>query len=118
MTMKKYEVTIEGQVYQVTLKELTAEEAEQMPQTAAPSAAPAEKPAVTTTGSPVVAPMAGTILSIKVKLGETVKKGDTLCVLEAMKMETPVLAPADGKVASIEVSENQTVESNQQLLAI
>ncbi|MDU6523161.1 MAG: biotin/lipoyl-containing protein, partial [Enterococcus sp.] len=70
------------------------------------------------TGSPVVAPMAGTILSIKVKLGETVKKGDTLCVLEAMKMETPVLAPADGKVASIEVSENQTVESNQQLLAI
>lgn len=118
MTMKKYEVTIEGQVYQVTLKELTAEEAEQMPQTAAPSTDPLEKPAAASTGSPVVSPMAGTILSIKVKLGETVKKGDTLCVLEAMKMETPVLAPADGKVASIEVSENQTVESNQQLLAI
>lgn len=118
MTMKKYEVTIEGQVYQVTLKELTAEEAEQMPQTAAPSAAPVEKPEAASTGSPVVAPMAGTILSIKVKLGETVKQGDTLCVLEAMKMETPVLAPVDGKVASIEVSENQTVESNQQLLAI
>ena len=70
------------------------------PKPAAP-AAPAAAPAPAGAGDPVEAPLNGTVLSVNVKVGDTVKAGDVLCVLEAMKMENDIAAPKDGKITSV-----------------
>jgi biotin carboxyl carrier protein len=62
--------------------------------------------------------MPGNILKVNFKVGDTVKKGDVLVVLEAMKMENDVCAPADGVVASIEVSQGSTVETDTLLVTL
>lgn len=64
----------------------------------------------------IKAPMPGLILDLKVKLGEEVKKGDTVVVLEAMKMENIIKSPGDGIVKAIKVSLNESVEKNQVLI--
>jgi len=56
-------------------------------------------------------PITGKITSVNVKPGDVVKEGDTLCLLEAMKMENPILAPVSGKVATVDISVGQVVES-------
>jgi biotin carboxyl carrier protein len=55
--------------------------------------------------------MPGTILAIKAKPGSTVKKGDVIMILEAMKMENEILAPQDGTIISVEVSEGASVNT-------
>jgi biotin carboxyl carrier protein len=62
--------------------------------------------------------MPGTILSVQVKVGDAVKEGDVLCVLEAMKMENEIMAPSDGNVVAVNVSANQSVESGQVLIVL
>ena len=62
--------------------------------------------------------MAGIVLSVNKNVGDAVKKGDVLVILEAMKMENEILAAADGVVKAIHVSSNESVESNQPLLTI
>ncbi len=62
--------------------------------------------------------MPGTILDVKVAVGATVKKGDTLCVLEAMKMENDIPAPADGKVVAINVSKGASVNAGDVLISL
>ena len=62
--------------------------------------------------------MPGTILEIKVSQGQSVKKGDTVCVLEAMKMENDIPAPADGVVASINVQKGASVAANDVLITL
>ena len=69
---------------------------------AAPAAAPGN-------GTPVTAPMQGTILKVAVSNGQAVKKGDLVCLLEAMKMENEIFAPCDGTVTSVTVTSGQTV---------
>ena len=66
----------------------------------------------------VVAPMTGKIVSVKVKKGDTVKRGDVMCVLEAMKMENEILAPKDGVVQEVSVSEGSSVSEGDVLLVI
>ena len=66
----------------------------------------------------IFAPMPGAILSVDVAVGEDVKQGDTLCVLEAMKMENALLAPRDGTIASIKITEGNTVEKNVLLMTL
>ena len=56
-------------------------------------------------------PITGKIISVDVKSGDAVKEGDTICVLESMKMENPILAPVDGTVTDIQVSAEQVVET-------
>ena len=68
--------------------------------------------------SKVNAPMPGTILDVKVAVGATVKKGDTLCVLEAMKMENDIPAPADGKVVAINVTKGASVNAGDILVSL
>ncbi|MBE6695709.1 MAG: biotin/lipoyl-binding protein, partial [Ruminococcaceae bacterium] len=63
-------------------------------------------------------PMPGTILDIKVSVGQAVKKGDVLCVLEAMKMENDIPAPADGTVAAIKVSKGASVQAGEALVSL
>ena len=115
--MKKYEVTINGQVYLVKLKEITDEEIVQQEATTKNTES-TKRIGTNNDETPVPAQMAGKVLSIAVKVGEKIKKGDTLCVLEAMKVETAVVAPKDSVVISIDVSKNQNVESNQLLMVI
>ena len=86
---------------------------------AAPAAAPAPAPAAAPAGGEkVCAPMPGNILDVKVKAGASVKAGDVLVILEAMKMENEIVAPQDGTVASINVNKGDTVNSGDVLVSM
>ena len=116
--MKYYNITVNGVAYSVSVEETAAGAA---PVAAAPVAAPvapkaapaaAPKAAAGAAGAVTVkAPMPGNILDVKVKAGASVKAGDVLVILEAMKMENEIVAPQDGTVASINVNKGDTVNS-------
>ena len=125
--MKKYNITVNGTTYEVVVEEagsapsaapvFTAPVAPAAPAAqAAPKAAPA--PAAPAGANSVTAPMPGTILDVKVSVGQSVKKGDVICVLEAMKMENDIPAPADGIIASINVQKGASVAANDILASL
>ena len=113
--MKNYTITVNGNVYDVTVKEGAT--TGPMPSKAAPkpAQAPAPKAAPKAAGGAgavkIEAGAAGKIFKLEASVGQSVKKGDTVVVLEAMKMEIPVVAPQDGTVASIHVSVGDQVEA-------
>ena len=114
--MKSYTITVNGNVYDVTVEEngAGAAPAAAPVRAAAPVAAPAAAPAPAAGGAGSVkieAGAAGKGFSIDSKPGDSLKRGDTILVLEVMKMETPVVAPEDGTVASIDVAVGQAVEA-------
>ena len=106
--MKNYTITVNGNVYDVTVEETGSTPSVAAPKRAA-SAAPAAKPAAPSIK--IEAGAAGKVFKIEKKAGDAVKKGDTVLILEIMKMETPVVAPEDGTVASIDVAVGDSVES-------
>ena len=106
--MKKYRVTVNGTAYEIELEEMTG---------AAPVAAPAPA-AAPAGGEKVSAPMPGNILSVNVNVGDTVKRGQVLMILEAMKMENEIMSPCDGKVASVNTTKGATVETGALLCVI
>lgn len=128
--MKRFSVTVNGKAYDVAVEEITG--AAPAPVAAAPApvaAAPAPAPApvaapapaaapVAGAGEKVQAPMPGTILDIKVAVGDTVSRGQTVVILEAMKMENDIVASCDGKITSILVSKGDTVNSDDILVTI
>ncbi len=85
---------------------------------AAPSAAPVAAPSIAGEGEHVDSPMPGTILKVNVAAGQTVKEGDVLVILEAMKMENEIMAPKDGTVTQVLVSKGSTVETGAPLVFI
>ena len=111
--MKKYTITVNGTAYEVEVEE--AGVVASSPKAAAPKAAPAPAPApkaaapVAAGATTVSAPMPGKVLSVIVKVGDAVKAGDVLMILEAMKMQNEIMAPADGTVSDVRVSAGQTV---------
>ena len=115
--MKNLIVTVNGVAYNVTVEEGTgAPVAAAAPAAApaavpAPAAAPAAAPAGAAGAVSVNAPMPGNILDVKVKPGDSVKAGDTLLILEAMKMENEISAPQDGTIASVNVRKGDVVNS-------
>ncbi len=117
--MKQYKVNVNGTEYQIQI-ELTNETAPAAPVAApaAPAAAPAPAPVANGAGQAVKAPMPGTILDVKVNVGDKVTSGQVLMILEAMKMENEIMAPADGTVTSVGVSKGATVESGTALCTI
>ena len=124
--MKNYRVVVNGVEYEVAIEEMSASEAKAAP-VAAPVAAPAAAPAAAPVAAPaaapaggaeVKAPMPGTILSVNVNVGDTVKAGQTLVVLEAMKMENEIVSPADGKVLSVAAQKGSAVDSGATLVVI
>ena len=111
--MKRYNITVNGKTYDVAVEEAGQSSA---PVVAAPVAAAAPAPAAApaapaVSGTEVNSPMPGTVLDVKVKVGDTVENGTPIIVLEAMKMENDVVAPVAGKVASINVKKGDTLES-------
>ena len=123
--MKTYNITVNGVTYVVDVEEVgaSAPAAAPAPAAAAPKAAPvapkaAPAPKAAIGGTAVKAPMPGNIMKINVKVGDAVKKGDVLIVLEAMKMENDICAPADGTVASVAVSQGATVETDAVLVTL
>ena len=117
--MKKYNVTVNGTAYEITLEAVDAADVKAAPApAAAPAAAPAPAAKPVTGGETVSSPMPGTILSVNVTNGATVKKGDVLMVLEAMKMENEIMSPCDGTVTSVNVSKGAAVETGTVLCVI
>lgn len=114
--MKTYTITVNGKAYAVTVEEgasAAAPVAAPAPVAAAPAsaAAPAAAPAGAAGSVEVKAPMPGKVVAVKASVGQAVKKGDVILVLEAMKMENDIVAPQDGTVASINASTGDSVES-------
>jgi glutaconyl-CoA decarboxylase len=138
--MKRFNVTVNGRLYDVAVEESTntapmaaapapvmqapapvaAAPAPQAAPAAAPAPAPAAAPAPSGAGSgnKVESPMPGIILDIKVAVGDTVKVGDSLVILEAMKMENDIVSSFDGTVTGIAVTKAQTVNSGDVILTI
>ena len=124
--MKRYNITVNGISYDVAVEEVdatyTAPVAPATPvaTVAAPAAPVAPKapaaPAAAAGSVSVKSPYPGTILEVKVSAGQSVKKGDVVCVLEAMKMAQDIPAPQDGVVASVNVQKGASVESNDVLV--
>lgn len=114
--MKNYTITVNGTVYDVTVEEGGAGSAPV--RAAAPKAAPKAAAAPAPAAAPanagsveVKASVPGKVFKIEAAAGKAVKAGDTIIILEAMKMEIPVVAPQDGTVASINVSVGDAIEN-------
>ena len=132
--MKEYLITVNGKTYEVQVEErapgaprvaapvATASAAAPVSapaQTAAPAPAAAAPAATGTAGStPIKSPMPGNIIKINVSVGDVVKNGDVLCVLEAMKMENDIVAPSDGTVSSVNTSKGSAVNSGDLLFTL
>ena len=124
--MKNYTITVNGVAYDVTVEEGTGARAASTPvaaptpvaaapapaPAAAPAPAPAHTPAAVGTGAiKVTASVPGKVVKAAASVGQAVKAGDPIVILEAMKMEIPVVAPQDGTVASIDVAAGAAVEN-------
>ena len=123
--MKNYTITVNGNVYEVTVEEGVSTGQAPAPRAAAPApaapvAAPkaAAAPAGTQGSVAVTAPMPGKILGVKAQVGQAVAKGEAIIVLEAMKMENEIVAPSDGTIATIEVAVGDSVEAGQTLATL
>ena len=120
--MKSYTITVNGTAYEVTVEENGNAAA---PVAAAPKAAPAAAPkaAAPKAAAPaagagsvkVSAAVPGKVVKIVASVGQSVKAGDSVVIVESMKMEIPVVAPQDGTVASIDVAEGASVENGDTL---
>ncbi len=117
--MKNYTITVNGNVYDVVVEENTSGAPAAAKAPAAPKAAPKAAPAAAPKAAPVggagsvkiEAGAAGKVFKLEKKVGDAVKKGDAVVIIEAMKMEIPVVAPEDGTVASVDVAVGDAVEA-------
>ena len=124
--MKKFNITVNGTAYDVEVNEVKGAAPKAAP-AAAPKAAPAPAPApapaaaaapVPAGAETVKAPMPGKILSVAVSAGQAVKKGETLLILEAMKMQNEIAAPHDAVVSEVRVAANQTVSTGDDMVVL
>lgn len=125
--MKNYTITVNGNVYDVTVEEgnsapatrSTTPAAPVVAPKAAPKAAPAAAPKAAGNGSvKVEAGAAGKVFKLEATVGQAVKAGDPVVIIEAMKMEIPVVAPQDGTVASIDVAVGDPIEAGSVLATL
>ncbi|MBQ2664855.1 MAG: acetyl-CoA carboxylase biotin carboxyl carrier protein subunit [Clostridia bacterium] len=124
--MRKFNITVNGKTYEVDVEEVGGVQAPVAPAPAPAAAAPAAKPAAPAApksapvagAKQVTAPMPGTIVSVKVNVGDTVKADTLVAVLEAMKMENEIFAGVDGTVAGISVSAGDSVNSGDVIVSV
>ena len=124
----KYKITLKGRTYEVEVERgeaMLLDEYEaaapvpSAPAAPAPAAAPAAAaPAAVSAGTKVDAPLPGNVLNVKVSVGQAVKAGDVLVIIEAMKMENEVSAPCDGVVKQIVADKGAVVATGDTLLVI
>ena len=118
--MRNFIVNVNGTTYQISVEEIdgtAAQKAAPAP-AAAPAAAPAPAAKPSAGGNAVSSPMPGNILAVNLKAGDRVKSGDTVMILEAMKMENEILAPADGTIKDVFVQKGASVETGTPLFAM
>ena len=108
--MKRFNITVNGVTYDVCV-----EEAGSVASAPVAAAAPAAMPA---TGTKITAPMPGSVVDVCVSVGDSVKKGDKLVVLEAMKMENDIVAANDGTVTGVGVNKGDMVNAGDTLVVI
>lgn len=115
--MKRLRITVEGRTYDVTVEVLDETAAPHAPP---PSAIAPPRPAVTHAGeaTSVVSQLAGTVVSVQAKVGEAVAAGQSLLVVEAMKMNTTVTAPRAGTVTAVAVETGAVIEEGQVLVTL
>ena len=121
--MSKYKVTVNGKEYEVEVEQVggdpvVTKAAPKVASAPAPAPKAAPKAQGTVGNIKIKAPMPGTILGVKVSVGDKVEKGDTILILEAMKMENEIAAPEAGTVSSIDVDTGASVESGQLLASL
>lgn len=116
--MKRYTITVNGNAYDVTVEEADGSAAP-VAAAPAPKAAPKKAAAPAAAGSASIdAPMRGTIVDVKVKVGDKIKNGTVVAVLEAMKMENDIVADKEGTVASICVNKGDAVETGAAVITL
>lgn len=128
--MRKFNITVNGTTYEVDVEEVggvsyqapvsapvAAAPAQAPAPQAAPAPAPAQAPAASGSAS-IKAPMPGTIVSVKVNVGDMVKKGDLVAVLEAMKMENEIFSDAEGKVVAVNAPQGATVNTGDAIVSL
>ena len=117
--MKNYTITVNGTVYDVVVEEGASGAPAAAKAPAAPKAAPKAAPAAAPKAAPaggagsikIEAGAAGKVFKLEKKVGDVVKRGDAVVIIEALKMEIPVVAPEDGTVASVDVAVGDAVEA-------
>ncbi len=130
--IKAYRVNVNGKVYEVEVEEITAGGQQIVaaapapapvapkpaPVAPAPAPTPAPAPKAAATGEIVEAPMPGTIVDIKVKVGDTVKEGDLVAVIEAMKMETDLFSTKSGVVTAVNAGKGASVNTGDAIITL
>ncbi|EIW16914.1 MULTISPECIES: biotin/lipoyl-containing protein [Pelosinus] len=127
--MKKFQITFKGQVYELDVEEIggaasagkKAVSSPVLPAAPAPAQAPAPKaaPAAVPAGAQtVLAPMPGKILTVNIKPGDSVKRGQVIFILEAMKMQNEIMANQDGKISKVNTAVGQTVSTGDVLAVL
>lgn len=130
--IKAYRVNVNGKVYEVEVEEITAGGQQTVaaapapapvapkpaPVAPAPAPAPTPAPKAGATGEIVEAPMPGTIVDIKVKVGDTVKEGDLVAVIEAMKMETDLFSTKSGVVTAVNAGKGASVNTGDAIITL
>lgn len=127
--MKKLRITVGDKTYEVTVEVLSDDNPPRVPQPSVtppaptqPASAPVKKAATSPGGAAepgaVTSPLAGVVISVLVKEGDEVERGQELLILEAMKMENQITAPVAGKVKSVNVSEGDSVPEAHVLLVL
>ena len=108
--MKKYRVKVNGKMYEVELETIESNETPLTQNTSAPTSSDE--------GEKIRSLMQGVIIEVKVKMGQKVVKGQTLAILETMKMENEIVSPLDGTVSKIYISKQDTVENQEVIMII
>lgn len=122
--MRKFNITVNGNTYEVDVEEVGGAHAAAPVAAPAPKAAPqaapkaAPKAAAPAGAKKITSPMPGTIVSIKVNVGDKIKSDTLVAVLEAMKMENEIFAGVEGTVASINVSAGDSVNSGDVIISV
>lgn len=127
--LKKFRVTVNGNTYEVEVEEIKKNDTNDIPVKSAEKEVVKEKPKkiesaakekkeIPSDGIKITAPMPGTIIDVKIKEGQNVKKGDVLTILEAMKMENEIIAPENGTVSFINVASGASVNTGDILVVL